>query len=680
MKKSLALAVVFFLVIAFIPAQTPSLGSASFSLGGPSSTLLTLSAPGRVSIRAASPLGVGISLVDRMEGEIARSGSGGGSDGRIDISLDAGVYRVALDDLKAAGGRASLEARTFAPANGSAPAEWPRLLEGAVTTGSLQDLESASFWIEQRKDGPLELEAMGRDLASVEIWRDASYLIGSWSPTEERQVETGRPMGWLSVSRMTKAGHYLVRLYGREARKWADENGKHPFLLRSGFLRLPAGGRLDFALSAFGRDFVLARGIDTVTATRQTKGSLVLAGGDYRVGQGRLSGYNRAVLDGKGSELSLSLGLSSGGDSLLRVEAKPGEAIALDACRARGGFSIPAGDAAKGGILSLIVPRTGQPFLDPTGIVYRVPKGATKPEILYDFAAPLSSNSSFRGRVARLSGDRLEVYLRADEAGTYRVAEKTGMGQASALYQVYPLDLYLQSGSPYLQPAPAASASFMLTKGYYLLTIDARSLGTLDFAVYRDRLGGGGGELAREPAPRGSRNWSLPAGTTGPISVLAGDSGLAGTGFSFATFPSISDPASPSPFPPSRPSPAGSAWGRAAPPFSSTARRWSMARPSMPAGQQRPASRPRPAMLPAASSRRMAGLRRSGSGSHSIPAMTIFPHPASGASAREPRWWLRASPPGATMDARTGPPMPSRSRRPGYGSSKPWAASPPLFP
>ncbi|HUX37038.1 MAG TPA: hypothetical protein VMV44_03980, partial [Rectinemataceae bacterium] len=537
MKKSLALAVVFFLVIAFIPAQTPSLGSASFSLGGPSSTLLTLSAPGRVSIRAASPLGVGISLVDRMEGEIARSGSGGGSDGRIDISLDAGVYRVALDDLKAAGGRASLEARTFAPANGSAPAEWPRLLEGAVTTGSLQDLESASFWIEQRKDGPLELEAMGRDLASVEIWRDASYLIGSWSPTEERQVETGRPMGWLSVSRMTKAGHYLVRLYGREARKWADENGKHPFLLRSGFLRLPAGGRLDFALSAFGRDFVLARGIDTVTATRQTKGSLVLAGGDYRVGQGRLSGYNRAVLDGKGSELSLSLGLSSGGDSLLRVEAKPGEAIALDACRARGGFSIPAGDAAKGGILSLIVPRTGQPFLDPTGIVYRVPKGATKPEILYDFAAPLSSNSSFRGRVARLSGDRLEVYLRADEAGTYRVAEKTGMGQASALYQVYPLDLYLQSGSPYLQPAPAASASFMLTKGYYLLTIDARSLGTLDFAVYRDRLGGGGGELAREPAPRGSRNWSLPAGTTGPISVLAGDSGLAGTGFSFATFP-----------------------------------------------------------------------------------------------------------------------------------------------
>ena len=537
MKKGLALTVLPSLLVGLLSAQTPSLTVDSFSTGSPASTLLTLAAPGRVSLRAVSPLGVGISLVDRMEGELARSGSTATADGRLDISLDAGQYRVVLDDVKAAGGTARLEARSFAPSNGSVPAEWPRLLDGVAATGTLRDLESASYWVELRKDGPLEIEAMGRDLNSIQVWRDGSYLLGSWSPTEDRQVETGRPMGWLSASTMAKAGHYLVRLYGGEARKWANENGSHPLYVRSGFLRLPAGGRLELSLSVFGRDFVLAQGIDSVTATRQTKGALVLAGGDYRVGQDRLSSDTRSTLDGKGPELSLGLALPSSGESLLRVEAKPGEAISLDACRARGGPSISSEESSHGGILSLIVPRTGQPFLDPTGIVYRVPKGATKPEILFDFAAPLSSSSSFRGRVARLSSERLEVYLRADEAGTYRVAEKAGMGQAAGLYQVYPLDLYLQAGSPYLQPAPASNASFMLTKGYYLLTIDARSLGTLDFALYRERLGGGGAELAGEPAPRNSRNWRLAPGWAEGIGALVGDTGIPGTGFSFSSFP-----------------------------------------------------------------------------------------------------------------------------------------------
>jgi hypothetical protein len=363
MKKSLALIFLASLLVCLLSAQTPSLATDTFAAGGPASTLLTLAAAGMVSVRAVLPLGVGIFLVDRMEGELARSGSTATADGRIDISLDAGQYRVLLDDVKAAGGTARLEARSFTLANGSLPAEWPRLLDGVAATGSLRDLESASYWVELRKDGPLELEAMGRDLDSLEVWRDGSYLLGSWSPTEDRQVETGRPMGWLSASTMAKAGHYLVRLYGREARKWASENGRHPLYVRSGFLRLPAGGRLELSMSVFGRDFVLAQGIDSATATRQTKGVLVLAGGDYQVGRNRLASDSRVALDGKGPELSLGLGLSAAGENLLRVEAKPGEAISLDACRARGGLSISSEGSSKGGILSLIVPRTGQPFL-----------------------------------------------------------------------------------------------------------------------------------------------------------------------------------------------------------------------------------------------------------------------------------------------------------------------------
>lgn len=542
MRKRGWFIVVGFFLSALLSAQELRLERTLFDPGEASETLLRLQTRARVSLGIHSPIGLPLRIIDRMEGELARAGQLDVLDGRIDLSLEAGEYKLMFDRPVDRPIAAELSAKLFKERNGGTPADWPRLIDGAVATGSLGDLETASYWIELREDGAVEVEALGRDLAAAELWREGQYLAGSWSPQEERQLETGRPMGWLGISFPAPAGRYLLRLHGGPSRAWAKEGAEHPLYLRSGFIHAPLGGRLDATVSPFGRDFILVEGADRATLWREGRTAVRLASSLYEVGRSRLASSDRSSLDGKseGSNCSVRLPFSTR-PALVTVEAAPGAAFTLDTYRLSTWSYLEPAQSRGGGLLTILGPREGEEDLESTGLIYRVegkPKDE-RTEIIADFTVPLSGSMPLRRRLNLGERRSFTLYLRIEEAGTYRIVEKAGVGQGKGVYALTPLSERFSMGKS-SGAAPADNASFSLAAGYYLLNVEAESLGVLDFVLYRSAFGQVPRlELSKEPpSTRTSRSWAIsPAEGASGVYILCSDRGRDDRGYRFDSFP-----------------------------------------------------------------------------------------------------------------------------------------------
>jgi hypothetical protein len=498
--------------------------------------ILTLSRAARVSVIAESSIGVPIGLEDKMEGRIASGGAAGKLDGRIDVTLDPGEYRVRIEADDAPGKSPRLAARGFRELGGDKQSSWPRLIPGQVASAALGDLQSASYWIELREDGAVEVEALGRDLAVLEVWREGQYLLGSYPVREERQLEEGRPMGYACASIPAKAGRYLARLYGGPSRPWAKDEGKRPLHVRSGFIGMPVGGRLDLAVSPFGRDFILARGFDSACLSTADEGLASISAAGYAPGGDRLRADDRALIAKGSIERRAALRFSAGA-ALLSVEAKPGQAVGIDACRYVDFQSYAAIDPRSGGLLSIIASRSSSPELPVTALVYRVSDG--KAVVAKDYAAPLSRSASFRGRCNLRDGSARSVFLRVEEAGDYQIAEKDGKGQADGLYDLVALGPDLSALAQVKDRAPAWGETYSLSRGYYALLVSAQSFGVLDFAVQRAGVGRISAALGKDPAPaRMSLSCAFDADPSAKeirVAVAGGPSG--GSGYSFAPYP-----------------------------------------------------------------------------------------------------------------------------------------------
>src|SRR5436853_301266 len=71
-------------------------------------TLLHVQVAGRFSLRAQSPAGVSLQLVDMATGPGEVSGAAGTRDGRIDVLLDKGTYKLRSAGAAGATGQATL--------------------------------------------------------------------------------------------------------------------------------------------------------------------------------------------------------------------------------------------------------------------------------------------------------------------------------------------------------------------------------------------------------------------------------------------------------------------------------------------------------------------------------------------------------------------------------------------
>ncbi|MFY9821705.1 MAG: hypothetical protein WAM82_09990, partial [Thermoanaerobaculia bacterium] len=234
--------------------ETPriTLSAAELPATGEQKTLLTVDRFGRYSLRVENAQGSSAELVDRMAGSLGKAGEAGTESGRLDLFLDRGQYQVRVESAKKGTGKVKVTARSFLERRAGAPV--PRLVETRLVQEGLDDLEQISYWLEIGDRRGVRLEAAGRNLADLRLWRDGSWLEGVEPRCQPIQPVVGQPLLRCRLAAVLEPGLYLLTAYGGVAQPWAAGGDEHPFYLRWGEPKLPDSGRRRYVVSPFGED------------------------------------------------------------------------------------------------------------------------------------------------------------------------------------------------------------------------------------------------------------------------------------------------------------------------------------------------------------------------------------------------------------------------------------------
>lgn len=234
------------------PAATPAakLDRTTLSAKGSQSAVLNVNAFGRYAITATSNQGVALQLVDHMTGAGQRSGAAGIKDGRLDLFLDRGEFKILTHADEQGKGQLTLAAHAYQERNKAAPL----LLEYRTERSTLGDFEQRSYWLEISETRTVALEAAGRHLVDLRLWRDGLWLVDATPRLLQSQARPSQPLQIAQLTTELTPGRYLLTAYGGESQVWTESSDAKPFLLRYGIPALPAELRQHFTMSEFGTD------------------------------------------------------------------------------------------------------------------------------------------------------------------------------------------------------------------------------------------------------------------------------------------------------------------------------------------------------------------------------------------------------------------------------------------
>lgn len=211
------------------PAPRGSLARASLPARG-DDTLVEVVEPGRFAIAAESATGLALQLVDMIAGPGEPAGEPGVRDGRLDVLLDRGTYKLRGFGAAAAAGEAKLSITGFRETEGASSA----FVRGGATSTRLADFEQRSYWLAVPAGGRLFVEATGRSLADLRLWRGGSDLVEVPTDVTTVEAEPARPMTRIRLDGTVEPGLYLVTAYGGPALPWADGAPDEPLHVRLG--------------------------------------------------------------------------------------------------------------------------------------------------------------------------------------------------------------------------------------------------------------------------------------------------------------------------------------------------------------------------------------------------------------------------------------------------------------
>ena len=236
------------------PAQ---LEKSTLPAAGRQTTILNVTRFGRYSILTSSKQGTALQLVDRMAGPGQVAGNAGQQDGRLDAFLERGQYQIVTYGDKRASGTVRLDLHPFAERNQPQP---PQLMEFKLVEDQLNDFEQLSYWLDIEQTQNVILEAAGRNLVDLRLWKDGNWLVDAHPFTQVIAPKEGQPLLSCRLNLSLDPGLYLLTAYGGRGQAWSEDSKSHPFYLRKGIPRLSVAGRRRLVISPFGRDLYLVPG------------------------------------------------------------------------------------------------------------------------------------------------------------------------------------------------------------------------------------------------------------------------------------------------------------------------------------------------------------------------------------------------------------------------------------
>jgi hypothetical protein len=200
-------------------------------------TLLHVERPGRFAIRAESATGTALQLVDMATGPGDLAGTAGAADGRLDLLLDAGTYKLRLFGAETGAAPVRLSATPYREV--AAPVA---LASGGVASAVLGDLEQRSAWFTVTTARPVRVEAVGRNLRDLRLWREGRDLVAIGAAERRAEPTPGRPLTGIVLSGVLEPGNYRITAYGGPRLAWSDGDAAEPLHLRlDGSTALDAG-------------------------------------------------------------------------------------------------------------------------------------------------------------------------------------------------------------------------------------------------------------------------------------------------------------------------------------------------------------------------------------------------------------------------------------------------------
>jgi hypothetical protein len=450
------------------PARVPAAGRRT--------ALLKVAQPGRYAIAATSAGGTQLRLVDRMAGLRAEDGLPGERDGRVDALLDTGVYQVVTQGDERAAGDVALDVRPFRELSVPQPS---LLVEGRPVAADLGDREQRSWWLQVDAPRRVLLEAAGRNLSDLRLFRDGGWLVDAEPAAELIEPEAGRPLRLRRIAARLEPGLYLLTAYGGPDEPWPAGGDRHPLHLRTDVPRLGDAGRARHRVGPFGRDHYLVPANVTYARLELPEAApALLEAAIYRADEGDpldpALDRSRAAITKQSREPAAELGLSFGGMRLLTVTAPAGQPYVLQHFerRDRATFQLT-------GRYWLATVHSGDPR-DNADATVIVTTNRQRNEIgVEPVASQVVEIGAERGwaRRCNLLG-RLTVFFHVTDKGSYEVL--TRGTAAKARFEPFLISRPRQYREPPLQ---SSGSTWELEPGWHVLTVVPDEPGIVEAAV-----------------------------------------------------------------------------------------------------------------------------------------------------------------------------------------------------
>ncbi|MCP4113692.1 MAG: hypothetical protein GY749_50560 [Desulfobacteraceae bacterium] len=222
---------------------------------GRQEAILTVSHIGRYAITVKSPQGTALQLIDRMAGPGHVRGITGEKDGRLDVFLDRGTYKIITHSHDQGAGTVTLEVHPSKELNLPQP---PRIdeynNEHKIIQTSLDDFQQRSYWLDVKKRGKFSIEAAGRNLTDLRLWKEGTWLADITPSETKLEPRVGQPLATYRLMADLNPGLYLLTAYGGQSEPWSETSEEHPLYIRLGVPSLSDAGRRCFVASPFGVD------------------------------------------------------------------------------------------------------------------------------------------------------------------------------------------------------------------------------------------------------------------------------------------------------------------------------------------------------------------------------------------------------------------------------------------
>jgi hypothetical protein len=433
---------------------------------GDAQTVLHVAAFGHYTILAHSAQGVALQLVSRMAGPGPVAGRPGKQDGRLDLFLEKGDYLLRTIASAKGNDQVALKAVRARELN---PYPAPRLTEYRIVRSSLGDLQQRSYWLQIDKARRVAIEAAGRNLADLRLWKDGNWLVDAKPVAQVTTPKPGKPLAERLLTVRLEPGLYRLTAYGGPAQPWARSSAKHPLYLRLGIPLLPEAGRRRHIAGPFGVDRWRVPGRTDyfrLELPQAEKASLGVA--DYSARQPFAAPDRVADIDKKSLPPVAELRVPQHyGQRLLSVRREAGKPYVLQYFHRRDSARISSpGDYWVGTLQS----GYGGDAIDLTAVmtcIYgecRSGLFGTHSTVVADSAIPLDRGTGWRRRFNLL--DEATLFFKVRESGNYRF---TAEGVRAKL-RLEPL--LTQRPADYQAPEfTNGTLAQRLDPGYYKLTL-----------------------------------------------------------------------------------------------------------------------------------------------------------------------------------------------------------------